>query len=203
MAETISGAGIDLRSGFRRAGSTLFWLSAAFVMMLWGAQKLQLLSLGPWLSPLAFVILLTGFAASSAARMVGLALSAAASSSLATEGARKVSGAAAQLPWLPRLLLNLIPGGSRLLTLADILAATRDGSFAQGIRGLFQTIGAVAGGGIMGVALASAGWRWWHGTPPSALTGWLAVAAIGAMLMAMFIFTSGWVARGFEAPRRP
>ena len=190
-------APIDIRAGFRRAGSALFWLSAALVMMLWGAQKVQLIGIGAGLSPLAFVILLVGFAASSAARIVGLAISAAAGSSMAKEGARRVAGTVSQLGWLPRLFLGFLPG-AKLLTLADILSAAHDGTFANGMRGLIQTIGAVTGGGIMGIGFAAAGWRWWSGTPVPALTGWLVLAGIGAVLMVLFFVAAGWVARGFK-----
>ena len=201
MTELAPPNDIDLRRGFRRAGTTLFWLSAAVVAALWAAQKAGLVALGALLGPIGFVILLVGFTASSIARMLGLALETVARSSLAKDGAAHVSGAVARLGWLPRFALNFVPGAS-LLTAADLVAGVRDGSFAETMRGAYQTLGAVLGGGLAGIGAASAGWRWWHGAAVGSLNGWLVVAGIGVGLMIGFMVAAGWIADGFKPPAR-
>jgi hypothetical protein len=203
MTELPPAQDVDLRRGFRRAGSTLFWLSAGIVMMLWAAQKAGLLVLGSWNGVIAFAILFVGFSASGAARMIGLALDTIAKSSLATEGAARVSTTFARLGWLPRLIVGFLPGAN-LLTVADLIASIRDGSFAQTVRSTFQMIGAVLGGGLLGIACAAGGWRWSNGAALAELQVWMVVAGVGMGILASFLLASGWVAQGFKpAPKSP
>jgi hypothetical protein len=200
MAETGT-ADIDLRRGFGRAGTTLFWSSAAVVMALWGAQRAGTVSLGAWMTPISFTLLFAGFLASSLMRMVGFALYAVTRSTLAREGASEVSRRVADLGFLPRLILNFLPGAN-LLTIADLIASVHDGSFARGMRAFYQTLAVILGGALAGVGAASAGWRWWQGAPLVSLHGWLLLAAIGVGLAVLLMLASNWVAAGFQS-RRP
>ena len=190
---------IDLRRGFRRAGSTLFWLSASIVVMLWVAQKAGLIVLGPWNGVVAFAILFVGFSASGAARMIGLALETISKSSLATEGAARVSTLMGRLGWMPRLIVGLLPGAS-LITVADLIASVRDGSFAETMRSTFQMIGAILGGGLLGIGAAAGGWHWSSGAQLVELQVWIVVAAIGIGVLVSFLLASHWVAKGFMPP---
>ena len=187
---------IDLRRGFRRAGSTLFWLSASVVVMLWVAQKAGMIVLGSWNGVVAFAILFVGFSASGAARLIGLTLETIAKSSLATEGAAKVSTLMGRLGWLPRLIVGLLPGAS-LITVADLIASIRDGSFAATMRYTFQMMGAILGGSLLGIGAASGVWRWSSGAMLDELQVWMVVAAIGIGVLVSFLIASHWVAQGF------
>lgn len=201
MADGEAGPGIDLRRGFARAGTTLFWSSAAMVLALWGLQKSGVYSLGGWLTPVAFILLFAGFTASSLARMVGLALYVVTRSSLATEGAAKVSQSLSQLGFLPRLVLGMLPGAG-LLTVADLLASIRDGSFAQSMRSAYQTLAVMLGGTLAGIGASAAAWQWWHGAALESLKGWLVLAGIGVGLAALLMLASGWIAAGFLPAQR-
>ena len=187
---------IDLRRGFRRAGSTLFWLSAGVVVMLWVAQKSGLIVLGSWNGVVSFAILFVGFSASGAARVIGLALDTISKSSLATDGAARVSTLMGRLGWLPRLIVGFLPGAS-LLTVADLIAGIRDGSFAATMRSTFQLIGVILGGGILGIGAAASVLRWSSGAVLGDIQVWLAVAAIGIGILVSFLLASHWVAQGF------
>ena len=197
MAAPDTSHDIDLRRGFRRAGSALFWLSAAVVMMLWAAQKAGLIALGAGLGLLAFIVLFIGFSASSSARMIGVAMDVAARSGIAKQGAARLTDVLAQIGWLPRLLLTYLPGAN-LLTFANILSSIHDGSIIEQVRGTFQQIGMMLGGGLMGVGAAAASWHWWHGAERASLHSWLVVAGIGVALMLLFLIAAGWVAQGFR-----
>lgn len=188
---------IDLRRGFRRAGSTLFWLSAVVVMMVWAAQKAGLIVLGSWNGVVAFAILFLGFSASGAARLIGLTLDTIAKSSLATEGAARVSTLMGRLGWLPRLIVGFLPGAG-LITVADLIASIRDGSFAETMRSTFQLMGAILGGGLIGIGGTAGVWRWSSGAAPAEVHVWMVVAGIGIGIMVSFWAASGWVAQGFR-----
>ncbi len=197
MTDTDPSVAIDVRKGFRRAGSALFWLSASVVVALWAAQKAGFIALGVWFNLIAFVVLLIGFTASGVSRMIGMALQTAARSDVATGGSARINAFVEQLGWLPRLALSMLPG-SNVLSAVSLLASVRDGTLAENMRGTFQMIGAVVGGGLMGVGGAAVTWQWWHGAGWAAAQGWLVICGIGAGLLALFMVVASWVADGFK-----
>jgi hypothetical protein len=188
-------AEIDIRRGFRRIGSALFWLMAAQTLILWSAERIGLVRLGWWLAPIALVLLTIGLVASIATRIGGLALHAAAKSSFATEGAKQVSDSVASASWPVRFALSFLPGAN-LLTLADALAAAKAGTLAEGARGQFNRLGAVVGGGLSIIGLAGAAYRWANGDGAT-LEGWITLAAIGVVTVLLFRAAAGWIAAGF------